>query len=473
MQKVKLLLVEDDEEDFELFQDTLDEISSYNFEVTWANTFKQGIAKIESEEFDLFVIDYILGAYSGLDLCQEIMLLSKPTPIILLTGKGDQAIDEKASDMGVSNFLIKREINSVNLERSIRYSLKQAEILAALKVSESKYRAVLEQSKDILFIANTNCKILSVSDSLESITGYKPEELGENGLLTLVSDEKLRTKFKETILAQKSILSEKITITCKNGDIKTVILTCNYQDTYNNQNFLHGVIIDKTDEIKAQRNKLVYEKLESTSRFMRTLAHEVRNPLSNISLAIEGMEAEEEEVSPYLSIIKRNSGRIDSIITKVLNSAQIEEKAFEPLNIIEIIQKTIETVEDKAKLKGIELMVKLPAEPLILPLNEEQISLAISNLLVNAVEAIDDNKDGIIQVYLDGTELIISDNGPGISKEDQSKIFEPYFTKKTNGIGLGLASSLSILKAHQIEIDLVSDLNSGATFKLKLPLNEA
>jgi signal transduction histidine kinase len=181
------------------------------------------------------------------------------------------------------------------------------------------------------------------------------------------------------------------------------------------------------------------------------------------------MEAEEEEVSPYLSIIKRNSGRIDSIISKVLNSSQIETMAFEPMDLIDVLRKVIENIEDKAHLKGIELVVNLPQKPLPVNLNEEQFSLAISNLLVNAVEALDKNKDGIIRVSIEGNKLYISDNGPGISKEDQGLIFEPYYTRKTNGVGLGLASTLGILKAHQINLELDSDLGLGATFILTLP----
>ncbi|AWW00393.1 ATP-binding response regulator [Arcticibacterium luteifluviistationis] len=470
MTQINLLLVEDDEEDFELFEDTLLEIPTYKFNITWAPTYKRALELIDSGSYDLFVVDYLLGAYSGLELCEQIKKDGNYLPVILLTGKGDTEIDRKASDLGVNDFLVKSTMTSTDLERSIRYSLKQSEILSALRISESKYKSVLRQSEDILFISEKSGKIMSVSNSLYNITGFRGADLSEMGIFNLIADADVRNSFLRKIAVKQNIVKQKVEIKCKNGELKTTFFTCNYQEGFTEPDFVHGVIIDKTDEIKAQKTALVYEKLESTARFMRTLAHEVRNPLSNISLAIEGMEAEEEEVSPYLSIIKRNSSRIDSIITKVLNSAQIEEKKFVSWDIVELIAKVIETIQDKAKLKGIELVVDLSAEPIMINLNEEQLSLAISNLLVNAVEAIDNNENGLIKILLDGNALVISDNGPGISKDDQSLIFEPYFTKKTNGIGLGLASSLSIFKAHKIDLDLISDLGEGATFVLKLPV---
>jgi PAS domain S-box-containing protein len=472
MKQIRLLLVEDDEEDYELLEETLSEIETFNVDIIWANSYKNALAIIEKEKFDLFFVDYLLGAYSGLELCRQIRESGDITPIILLTGRGDRKVDQEASELGVNDYLVKRNITSTELERSIRYSLKHYEILAALKLSEFKYRAVLTQSQDILFISDVYCNIISVSDSLKTITGFVKEELDDEGLMKLIADKSQKEELKKLLSNKQNIINCPVIIRCRNGELKNVLLTCNYQREYTENDFIHGVIIDKTEEIKALQSRLVNEKLESTARFMRTLAHEVRNPLSNISLAIEGIEAEEEEVSPYVNIIKRNATRIDDIITRVLNSANIEGKVFEHADLIPVLKKTIDNILDKARLKGIALEISLPEMPVYININKEQFSLAVSNLLVNAVEAIEEDKDGCIRIYYSDNKLFISDNGPGISRTDQGHIFEPYYTRKTNGIGLGLASSLSIFRAHQIELELESDLNQGATFILKLPQSE-
>ncbi len=469
MTRIKLLLIEDDEEDLELLSEILEEIESYEFEIIWASNYKNAIDKIQSDKYDLYIVDYLLGPYSGLEVCAFIKQTVTISPTILLTGKGDKNVDNKASEIGVNDYLVKREITATELERSIRYSIKQSEILTALKISESKYKSVLEQSQDILFIVDSNLKILSISDSLNRITGFNVNDLEADGMLMLFPESENKENIKNRIAQKESIYNLPTEIRCKNGEIKTVSLTCNYQIVNENADFIHGVIIDKTEEIRARQTQLVYEKLESTARFMRTLAHEVRNPLSNISMAIEGIEAEEDEVSPYVSIIKRNSGRIGDIVTRVLQSSHIEDIKFEKADIVQVLKNTIANVADKASLNRIAIQVNFSDEPYLISLNSEQLSLAISNILVNAIEALSETENGQIEISFDNNKLSIKDNGPGISKENLARIFEPYFTGKAKGVGLGLASSLSIFKAHNIFIELVSDQNSGANFILILP----
>ena len=97
MNQIKILLIEDDEEDFELFEDYLNEIDSREFDITWANSYKKAIEILQSEQnvFDIYIVDYLLGAYSGLDICKIIKTANDSAPIILLTGKGNREIDNK------------------------------------------------------------------------------------------------------------------------------------------------------------------------------------------------------------------------------------------------------------------------------------------------------------------------------------------------------------------------------------------
>lgn len=468
MKTLNLLLVDDDEDDLELMEEVLDEIKNFKFKLTKCTSFKEAQKLLESTNYDLHIVDYLLGAYSGLELSRVIKNKDDISPIILLTGKGDSKVDHEASEIGISDYLVKSQINAIELERSIRYAMKHAEMFAAVKESEAKYKSVLEQSQDILFIATLDCQIISISDSLTKITQFTPEDLLEEGILGLLNNPEQIKNIKERVLKQEYIRNMQVSIRCKSGEEKIAQISCSHQKSYNNEDFIHGVLVDKTDEIRAQQTRIVFEKLESSARFMRTLAHEVRNPLSNITLGVEGMESELTEESPYLAIIKRNAYRIDDIITKVLNSAHIEFKQMAKTDLKKVLENVIINIQDKAALKSITLEISLPKVPIYINLNDEQISLAFTNILVNAIEAID-HKEGLIKVYFEGKSLFFKDNGPGISKDDQSMIFEPYFTRKSNGVGLGLASSLSIFKAHQMELQLHSDLGKGATFEVKLP----
>src|SRR5207248_887606 len=118
-------------------------------------------------------------------------------------------------------------------------------------------------------------------------------------------------------------------------------------------------------------------------------------------------------------------------------------------------------------LQHIRLQIKYPDKPVKVVVDREKIKLAFSNILVNATEAIH-HTHGKISVLIESAEdhhaIIITDNGCGISEENISRLFEPYFTSKRNGMGLGLASTLNIIQSNKGSIDVKSSVNIGTSF---------
>ncbi len=175
---------------------------------------------------------------------------------------------------------------------------------------------------------------------------------------------------------------------------------------------------------------------------MRTLAHEVRNPLNNINLSVEHLREEtanDENGSTYLEIIQRNSNRIGALITELLNSSRPVEMKMELHVLQSIMDESILDAIDRLTLQRIKLEIKYPDTPVLVTVDKEKLKLAFSNILINATEAIN-HKQGRISVvinYAPDPSIIISDNGCGISEENISRLFEPYFTSKRNGMGAG------------------------------------
>lgn len=126
--KINVLLVEDDEDDFILTSSLLDEIRTDRFEPVWAKTYDEALDKISSAPFDVCLLDYRLGARNGLDLLRETRDRGFDSPIILLTGQGDQEIDIQAMKAGAADYLVKAQINAANLERSIRYAIQKKQM---------------------------------------------------------------------------------------------------------------------------------------------------------------------------------------------------------------------------------------------------------------------------------------------------------------------------------------------------------
>ena len=129
-------------------------------------------------------------------------------------------------------------------------------------------------------------------------------------------------------------------------------------------------------------------------------------------------------------------------------------------------------VEVQPTPKNVQTSISLPEFPIIKNIDKEKFKIAILNLVVNAIEAMD-NERGLLSITLnqtlDYTAITIADNGSGMTDEQLKKLFEPYFTTKKNGMGLGLVSTLNIIKSHQAAIDVESIENEGTSFRVVFP----
>jgi signal transduction histidine kinase len=218
---------------------------------------------------------------------------------------------------------------------------------------------------------------------------------------------------------------------------------------------------------RAEKAALQAEKLAATGRLVRTLAHEVRNPLNNIQMSVEQLitSNKSEDDALFLEIIQRNSKRINDLITELLNSARPTELVFKKA----ILQGVL---DDRFTLQHINMRVRYPETPCYIQADNSKLKIAFLNIIINAVEAMKDMQ-GELTIAINPTAgayvVEIIDNGCGISSENISKLFEPYFTSKRNGMGLGLAATLNILQAHKAHIDVKSKENMGTTFLISFP----
>lgn len=478
MKSVNVLLVDDDEDDYFLTSEYFEDIEHISFNIDWKSTFESAATAMFEKKYDLFIFDYLLGAKTAFDLIAIINEHKFDVPTILLTGVGDMNVDYEAANLGVYDYLVKSNLTADILERSIRYSLKQAETLRALKASENKYRTIIEQANDVIFISDANQNLIMVSDSIGELTGYTSAEILDIKTYNLIEDSVILEGIVSILKENQEIRDMPIQIKTKDESIKQCLLSCKVVDTSSDGLFIHGIVSDQTHRLKAERESLMNEKIQSAARLMRTLAHEVRNPLTNINLAAESLEAEAENdfLEIYIDIIKRNATRIDTLITQVLNSAKQKEVITVLQPIEPIVEKAIRNVKDRADFQGITISQQLNTHDLQVPLSAPQFEIVLNNLLINAIEALEGIEKAQVTISgnIEGNRFIlkVADNGVGINKEKLEHLFEPYFTSKNNGIGLGLSATLSIIQAHKASIDVSSELGVGTTFEISLPLEK-
>ena len=207
------------------------------------------------------------------------------------------------------------------------------------------------------------------------------------------------------------------------------------------------------------------------------LVHELRNPLNNIMLTVHLLESKilDDNDRMYMDIIKRNSAKINDLVNDLLKGQKQQEIQTEKYSIHQLLDEVIEAASDKIMLKNI--TVKKDYAPCYLKIKMEmpKIKIALTNIVINAIDAMPSEK-GELKL---GTKLIkgkcavsIQDNGSGISKENLPLIFDPYFTNKQNGVGVGLAATKDILQSNKVGVRVESLVGHGTRFILLFEKNK-
>jgi len=468
---VKILIVDDDEDDYFIIKEYITDIKERAFIVDWCPTYKDAVKKINAREYHLYFVDYLLGAKTGLDLIEESIQEGCEEPFILLTGNGNRCIDTKAMESGAVDYLVKSELNTEKLERCIRYSLERTSFLKALKNNERNFRNIFERSKDTLFIADEELVITEVNNASFNLLEYKKEELLNKSLYFFLADPTTESAIRNVLDKADILLDKEIDLLTKNGESKKCIITLTREIDNIGNTYIQGIIHDITALKKAETATLTMEKMKMASHLARTLAHEVRNPLNSIMLATEQIDTTINEEMQFLGdIIKRNSKRINDLITDLLNSSRPRQISLQKKTLQSILDETIEAAADRIKIRNIQLQTDYISDHAWVLADYEKLKIAFLNIIINAVEAMEDENGKLIITLKKINEIqylvSIEDNGCGIVKENLVKLFDPYFTTKQNGFGLGLASTLNILQSHNVAIDVDSKVKKGTTFKL-------
>jgi PAS domain S-box-containing protein len=469
------LIIDDDEDDFFITSEYLRRIEEFQLKIDWSFKFNDAVEHIKNRNYDLYFVDYRLGAKTGLDFLKEAVKLGCEEPIVLLTGKGNKEIDIEAMQTGATDYLIKTDLNVDKLERCIRYSVERTTYLKALRANERKYRNIFELSKDAVFIADKSLVFIDSNAATSELLGYSREELQQLSVYHLLTEE-VHNKILQKILYEEDEVSDlEIELQTKTGEKKICIfsLTAPINAT-GNVNY-QGLMHDITNIRRAEKANLMVEKLGAAGRLVRTLAHEVRNPLNNINMSVEQLVSEPEtDDSPmYLDIIQRNSKRIGDLITELLDSSRPSEFVFERYTLQSIMDDSIADALDRITLQRINMKISYLDEACYIMANKEKLKIAFLNIIINAVESMPAGGEGKldIKIKLSGDWYVVEvkDTGCGIPEDNISRLFEPYFTSKRNGMGLGLAATLNILQSHKAQVDVVSVVNEGTTFTISFP----
>lgn len=472
--KIQLLIVEDDEDDYFLLEETLKK-TSFDKEIYWATSFEKSKEFLLSKTFDLVLIDYRLGIHTGIEVISFINEYFPYTPSILLTGLKGAAIDKEALESGVYEYLSKDQYSAEGLDRSIRYAIEKSKVLKSLKESESKFKSLFENSVEYVFIIDASYAVVDANKSALRLFNFSAKEqiIGLNLSKYLPQDLFRRVRLPVSSLEVEVFIPE---LNKKRYCILNLSLVETEKTMY--QIVLH----DLTDRIENEQREKLLAKQALTGKVARVIAHEIKNPLTNIHLSLfelrsllKDTKIQDEDSQPeeFLNIIERNGKRIQTLIEDLLNATRLDTITMSDLDFEDVLKGSLEQIKDRARLKNVKVEHSI-ASGLKLKGDREKLVIAISNILVNAIEAVEEGKGRLwVNAGSTGGAILVNikDNGKGIPQSDIGNLFEPFFTSKKGGTGLGLTAAYNIMMKHDGIIKVESKEGEGSTFNLVFPLS--
>jgi PAS domain S-box-containing protein len=471
---VKILIIDDDEDDFFITSELIKKIDhGLTFKIDSCSFYKDALEQICKGAYDIYFVDYKLRGQTGLDLIKQAVGNGCEEPLILLTGLGNREIDVLAMQAGAVDYLVKSELTTEKIERCIRYALERYTYLKALRANEQKFRNFFENSRDGVFMADEQLMFKDVNQATSLLCGYTKEELLHLSVYDLLAEKENRNLIEQELSVAGELSDKELDLLTRTHERINCIVSITREKDGKGHFYMQGIIHDITSLKKAEKINLQTEKLKATQRFVRMLAHEVRNPLNNIYLSSDQLVSltTAEEPAFLLDIISRNSKRIGNLITELLNSARPADIVLDKICLRSVIEESINSASDRIVLKNVSLERNYADDNLWIMGDFDKLKFAFLNIIINAIEAMNEGEGKLtISVKSDNINYIVSidDNGSGISEENIAKLFEPYFTSKSNGMGLGLAATLNIFQSHTALIEVQSKINHGTTFIINL-----
>ncbi len=295
-----------------------------------------------------------------------------------------------------------------------------------------------------------------------------PQQTWDEGIrmildMPLAIDEHVKGLLRIYLSEQRTLSSDQLDF------IKTIAMQC-------------ACVIDRVGLIQKQQSRFEHlatqvEKGSSLNRMAAGIAHEINNPLAGILLYSSNMCKKVPKGGPLedgLQIIIKETQRCKTIIQGLLDFAREQEPQRLPVNVNSILNSAFGIVENEFHLRQVLIQKDLAQNIPETLLDSNQIEQVFINLLLNAVHAVNDGGIVTVRTLLDAknkkVRVEITDNGCGIDPENMEKIFDPFFSTKSNGTGLGLAVSCSIVRNHKGDIRVVSQPGQGASFIVEFPV---
>jgi len=521
---IRVLLVDDDEDYFFLTKDLISEIRNKRFDLEWVSSYDDAREAIARDDRDVYLLDYNLGAHNGLELLREAIDNGCRAPLIMLTGQGDEAVDNEAMNTGAADYLVKGRIDASTLERSIRYALERAKTLDALRESEERYSLAVRGAKDGVWDWNLKTNEVYFSGRWMAMIGADETETKGDPTAWF---NRVHADDSERVKTEMEAHLEGITphfecefrmqhadggyrwvlgrgMAFRDGSGKPLRITGTISQfpkpseaTHARASRIAGTLTDITDKKHAEETLRQIEdqlrqaqKMESIGRLAGGVAHDFNNMLTAIIGYCEHLLKHGSTDGPLRREIEeiRKAGERAACLTRQLlafsRRQMLQPKVLNLNSVVLDMEKMLRRLINQ----DVELLTVLSPDLGAVKVDPNQLEQVLLNLALNARDAMEGGGQLTIEtanVDLDEqyarahvsvvpgpyVALTVRDTGVGMTEQVKVRLFEPFFTTKEQGkgTGLGLPTVYGIVRQSGGDISVDSESGKGTTFRIHFP----
>lgn len=471
---LNILILEESEQAFMELKSHLQTLDEIDPKITGCYSYEEALSILQHEKsINLcFINADTKSELEGIPLKRLRRILRK-TPVILIY---NEVTNELLNNEAVNEYVLRKNFSPSVLLKAIRNAIEHNDINLQLRAQEEKYSKLFYSSLEAAFTMNEQFTVLECNESFRQLFDIEELEAFDfKSVFAYETEEELSGLF----TSNKGRRARKMKIRNKNGgDIVAYVSVSPVKSEVEEAQYI-GVIHDVTELENTQLKLAESDKLQMIQRMARIIGHEIRNPLTNIFLASEELKEDckdNEGALDMIEMIHRSSSRISSLIDNFLKNARTDAPIKAMHSIQKIVADSIEACSDRIALKQIQLEVNgLDHESLLL-VDDHKMSIVFTNILINAIEALEFTDNPQLKVFIScngvQVEVVIEDNGSGMSEDMKKNLFTPFYSSKQGGLGLGMSNTFSILRAHDALINVESELDKGTRFSIKLPLSQ-
>jgi PAS domain S-box-containing protein len=532
-ERLRVLLIDDIPENLSLLEEVLGDAG---YDTVSVLSGAEALQQLRSEQFHLIVADAMMPAIDGFQLCKEVKQSATLAriPFIIYTGNYvDKEDHQFAKSIGVDAYVMKYDglatlVQSVNtlaeraygtrvgtelveipsiapqmnlddqmfLERhhaivvkKLEEKMHELEVFSEtlsqktreIQSSEARYRNLFEHASIGIFVLEKQTgRVVDVNAEGLALLRFTRDELLAAEPLSFVVEAETR----QAILQSGAFFSKETSFCRCDGVLVDVELGAGpFDDGHNPRMILY--VLDITEQKKMRQRMVQTEKMAFLGRLAASIAHDIRNPLSAITLNLQHLakrlpEGFKDHTSLNFAI--EGAQRISKVIENTLNLARVLPPKVQPEDINEIVRTAVQFLTTASAQKRVLLETQLAAGLPKVLIEAKQIEQVVLNLVQNAIDVAPEKSTITVSTCLmedliaksptakQKVALVVLDRGPGIPLDVQKHLFEPFHTTKESGTGLGLALSKQIMDKHNAEIRIEPAVGGGTIARLIFPV---